>query len=60
MEWEISGPEAPKSCDTHEEILPKVVVGELNVDVKPVSKNSVWYCSKRPLHIKRFRLISYT
>ena len=45
MEWEISGPLLFKSCATQDEILPKVVVGDAQVAVFPVSKNSLWYFS---------------
>ncbi len=40
MECEISGPCVPRSCATQDEILPKVVVGDDNVDVFPPFKNS--------------------
>ena len=45
MEWEISGPLFFKSWATQEDIFPKVVVGDANVDVLPVSRNSWWYFS---------------
>ena len=41
-EWEISGPVAFKSCETQDDMLPNVVVGELKADVLPFFKNWEW------------------